>query len=90
MSKENSELNNQSKKIVSETLHNPKSYKKRFKAIDECIKEFHSSISVGPLYVCTCCHQTWFRKSVSMLKNTHMPTRIRELYCTKFTSVNDE
>ena len=90
MSKEKSELNNQSKKIVSETLHNPKSYKKRFKAIDECIKEFHSSISVGPLYVCTCCHQTWFRKSVSMLKNTHMPTRIRELYCTKFTSVNDE
>ena len=90
MSKEKSELNNQSKKIVSETLHNPKSYKKRFKAIDECIKEFHSGISVGPLYVCTCCHQTWFRKSVSMLKNTHMPTRIRELYCTKFTSVNDE
>ena len=28
-------------------------------------------------------------KSVSMLKNTHIPTRMRS-YCTKFTSVNDE
>ena len=39
--------------------------------------------------MCTCCHQTGFRKSVSMLKNTHLPTRMRS-YCTKFTSVNDE
>ena len=39
--------------------------------------------------MCTCCQQTWFRKSVSMLKNTHIPTRMRS-YSTKFTSVNDE
>ena len=72
------------------TVINHMFYQKRFKTIDDCIKEFHSSISVGPLYVCTCCHQTWFRKSVSMLKNTHIPIQIRRLYCTKFTSVNDE
>ena len=92
-SKEISELNNQSNKNVEEPLHNHKSYKyyqKRFKTIDDCIKVFHSSISVGPLYVCTYCHQTWFRKSVSMLKNSHIPTQIRRLYCTKFTSVNNE
>ena len=87
-----SKLNNQSDKKVEETLQSHQSYKsyqKRSKTIDDCIKEFHSSILVGPLYVCTCCHQTWFRKSVSMLKNTHLPTRMRS-YCTKFTSVNDE
>ena len=39
--------------------------------------------------MCTCCHQTWFRKSVSMLKNIYIPGRMRS-YCTKFTSVNDE
>ena len=88
-----SKLNNQSDKEVEEKLqcHQScnKSYQKRSKTIDDCIKEFHSSILVGPLYVCTCCHQTWFRKSVSMLKNTHIPARMRS-YCTKFTSVNDE
>ena len=91
-SKEKSELNKQSKMKVEQTLHIPgshKSYQKKVKTIDDCIKEFHASILVGPLYVCTCCHQTWFRKSVSMLKNTHIPTRMRS-YCTKFTSVNDE
>ena len=61
----------------------------RYKDIKECIKQFHSSIAVGPLYVCTCCHQTWFRKGVCMFKNINLPTSNR-LYCTKFISVNDE
>ena len=60
-----------------------------YKDIKECIKQFHSSIAVGPLFVCTCCHQTWFRKGVCMLKNINLPKSIR-LYLTKFTSVNDE
>ena len=60
-----------------------------FKDIKECIKQFHSSIAVGPLFVCTCCHQSWFRKGVCMLKNINLPTSSR-LYRTKFTSVNDE
>ena len=90
---ERSVLNNKNSLNVEEASHSQMSYKskkKGFKTIDDCIKEFHSSISVGPLYVCTCCHQTWFRKSVSMLKNTHIPKENRRLYCTKFTSVNDE
>ena len=60
-----------------------------YKDIKECIKQFHSSIAVGPLFVCTCCHQTWFRKGVCMLKNINLPKSSR-LYLTKFTSVNDE
>ena len=62
-SKEENELNKQSKMKVEETLHSPESYKsyqKRLNTIDDCIKEFHASIFVGPLHVCTCCHQTWF------------------------------
>jgi hypothetical protein len=33
--------------------------------IDACIACFHQNISVGPLYICSCCHQTWFKESVS-------------------------
>ena len=29
--------------------------------IDVCIYLFHKSISVGPVYICSCCHQTWFK-----------------------------
>ena len=69
--------------------HEKTSYQSHYKDIKECIKQFHSSIAVGPLFVCTCCHQTWFRKGVCMLKNINLPTS-SSLYCTKFTSVNDE
>ena len=67
----------------------PKSHKKDL-TIDECIKRFHSDIAIGPLYVCSCCHQTWFRKSVSMLKNTHISAESKRLHCTDFTSVGNE
>ena len=68
----------------------PKNCHKDFVTTEESIKQFHSDISIGPLYVCTCCHQTWFRKSVSMLKNTHISAESRRQYCTGFTSVNNE
>ena len=67
----------------------PKSHQKDL-TIEESINRFHSDISIGPLYVCSCCHQTWFRKSVSMLKNTHISAESRRLYCTDFTSVCNE
>ena len=64
--------------------------RKGFKDINECIKDFHSSIAVGPIFVCTCCHQTWFRKSVSMIKNINISAKDIRLYCTKYLSVNKE
>ena len=53
--------------------HEKTSDRRHFKDIKGCIKQFHSSIAVGPSFVCTCCHQTWFRKSVCMLKNINLP-----------------
>ena len=67
----------------------PKTHQKDL-TIEESIKRFHSDIAIGPLYVCSCCHQTWFRKSVSMLKNTHISAESKRLYCTDFTSVGNE
>ena len=63
---------------------------KHLKDINECIKDFHSSIAIGPIYVCTCCHQTWFRKSVSMTKNINISAKDMRLYWTKLLSVNQE
>ena len=69
--------------------HEKTSDRRHFKDIKGCIKQFHSSIAVGPLFVCTCCHQTWFRKGVCMLKNINLPNS-SSIYCTKFMSVNNE
>ena len=67
-----------------------KMHQKDFETIEKAIKQFQSDISVGPLYVCTCCHQTWFRKSVSMLKNTNLSAERKRLYCPDFTSISNE
>ena len=83
-------INISRKKIRHATDILPKSHQKDFKTIEESIKQFHADISIGPLYVCSCCHQTWFRKSVSMLKNTHISAESRRQYCTDFTSVGNE
>ena len=64
--------------------------RKGSKDIYECIKDFHSSIAIGPIFVCTCCHQTWFRKGVSMIKNINISAKDIRLYCTKLSSVNNE
>ena len=63
--------------------------RKRHDSVVECLKQFEENIAVGPLFVCTCCHQTWFRKSVSLLKNTSI-RRCSLNYCTKLKSVNSE
>ena len=84
-------LNVPSKRCKCDNNTSPReTIQKDFKTIEESIKQFHANIAVGPLYVLTCCHQTWFRKSVSLLKNTHIPAQSRRLYCTNFASVNNE
>ena len=36
----------------------------RFDDIAKLIRNFHNSVSAGPLYVCTCCEQLWYKHSV--------------------------
>ena len=86
---DDSGINVPRKRCKNDTDTLPKSHQKDL-TIEESINRFHSDISIGPLYVCSCCHQTWFRKSVSMLKNTHISAESRRLYCTDFTSVGNE
>ena len=87
---DNSGVNVPRKRYKNDTDTLPKHYHKDFKNIEEAIKQFHFDISKGPIYVCSCCHQTWFRKSVSMLKNTHIPAESKRQHCTGLTSVGNE
>ena len=87
---DNSGINVPRKRCKHDTDSVPKPQHKDFENIENAIKQFHSDISIGPLYVCSCCHQTWFRKSVSMLKNTHIPAESKREHCTNFISVNNK
>ena len=87
---DNSGINVPRKRCKHDTGSVSKPQLKDFENIENDIKQFHTDISIGPLYVCSCCHQTWFRKSVSMLKNTHIPAESKREHCTNFISVNNK
>ena len=40
---------------------------KRKKTIDQLVKEFHTAVEDGPLHICTCCNQMWYRESVQLV-----------------------
>ena len=82
------EINVPRKKIKRDIDLLPKKSRKTLKLLKNLSN--NSYISFGPIYVCSCCHQTWFRKSVSVLKNTHIPAESKRLHCTEFTSVGNE
>ena len=86
---DDSEIDVSRKRYKHDTDTFPKTHQKDL-IIEESIKRFHSDIAIGPFYICSCCHQTWFRKSVSMLKNTHISAESQRLHCTDFTSVGNE
>ena len=54
----------------------------------ECIKKFEEKTAKGPSYVCTCCHQTWFRDNVQNLKNVKISDSVKT-YTTNFKSVDE-
>ena len=56
--------------------------------IKSCIELFHKNISVGPLFVCSCCHQTWFRHSVSSV--SCLNEKQQQKFLTGLKSVSNE
>ena len=74
---DDSGINVPRKRCKNDTDTLPKSHQKDC-TIEESIKQFHSDISIGPLYVCSCCQQTWFRKSVSMLKTPIFQQKVED------------
>ena len=58
--------------------------------LDDCIRKFEQKMSVGPIYICSCCHQTWFSDSVvdsKSIKSSNIPAASTCL--TNLRSVND-
>lgn len=67
-----------------------KNYRPASNSIETCISKFHELVNQGPLYICACCDQLWYKHSVSdasKLKSSN-PEINRYLYGKK--SVDDK
>ena len=51
---------------IEEGTSNPVSNYSPSENINELapVRKFHNSVSAGPLYICTCCDQLWYKHSV--------------------------
>lgn len=56
----------------------------------ECVDNFHNNVRLGPVFVCTCCQQTWFQESVSNVDNILLDAEIKSKYFTNTKSVNEQ
>ena len=58
--------------------------------LKKCIKLFHSSTSTGPIYVCYCCHQTWFSESMTKVECQKSNVAFEPGILTGMKSVQDK
>ena len=56
------------------SMHQPKKNITKYgPTMEECLKIFNDNVALGPIYVCPCCLQTWFRGSVHKMKDIKLP-----------------
>ena len=58
--------------------------------VEKCIELFHSSTSTGPIYVCSCCHQTWFSESMTKVESLKSNVSFQPGILTGMKSVQDK
>ena len=64
--KQGERIINHNSHLIKEGTSNPVSNYLANENIDELalVRKFHNSVSAGPLYICTCCDQLWYKHSV--------------------------
>lgn len=55
--------------------------------VEDCINKFHEQIKLGPVFVCSCCHQTWFKESVLKVEGTKLGNEMKSKFLTGTLSV---
>ncbi|XP_070548510.1 uncharacterized protein [Ptychodera flava] len=58
-------------------------------SLQDCIDSFQKTTSKGPIYVCSSCHQTWFRKSVTQAERLTKYSTTASKCLTGYISVNN-
>jgi hypothetical protein len=56
----------------------------------DCKEKFHAALLDGPVYVCTSCHQTWFKHSVVQAENVKALGGVFDRCRTHYKSAHDK
>ena len=75
------------KKRTSETFQNKQNQQN--KCLQSLILKFHDIVSKGPLYVCSCCDQLWYKHSVLSAATLRKKNHDAKKYLQNKTSVNN-
>ena len=70
-----------------EKPHENQSYKV---SVDNLISKFHTIVLEGPLYICTCCDQLWYKHSVSLADKSRLSHPTVAKYLLSKTSVDNK
>ena len=83
---------NESAKSKTRRLSKKQSYlkhKRSSKSVSELITKFHTAVSEGPMYICTCCNQLWYKHSVCSPEKTRQNNVNMIKHLQNIISVND-
>ena len=59
-------------------------------SVSQLIRKFHKSVSTGPLYICSCCEQLWYKHSVSPADQLRFASENSVKYLQSITSVDNK
>ena len=74
----------QKRQAANKAYHNRSAQSQRnrsTKTLEQLISDFHNAVSNGPIYICTCCDQLWYKHSVCLANKIRasQPTAVKLL-----------
>ena len=66
-----------------------KVFKSNIKTLEQLITKFHNAVSNGPVYICTCCDQLWYKHSVCLADKIRASNPNAVKLLQNITSVNN-
>ena len=60
------------------------------KSVENLISKFHSIVSSGPVYICSCCDQLWYKHSVTLADNLRLSNATAARYLLSKRSVENK
>ena len=70
-----------------EILNENQQYKK---SLENLISKFHSIVSSGPIYICSCCDKLWYKHSVTLADNLRLSNATVAKYLLNKRSVENK
>ena len=79
----------QKRQKTKKAYHNRTAQSRKSATLKQLITDFHNTVSNGPVYICTCCDQLWYKHSVSLADSIRASNSSAVKFLQNITSVNN-